>query len=263
MTGLFRQQAMERQADRLHGEVLLLPRLSHTLVLVFLLLWVVAALCWLTTGSYARKETVQGWLEPSSGVVRVYAERSGIIKQVLATEGERVAKDQPLIIVNGDRILADGKHLESLLLAEYESQRKLLTEQLARNDKIHARQQRNIEQRIAATEEDLGLLKAQIQTLDRRYRLVDERVQRYRRLAQKGHISSAELDAVVAQELELRGERQALSRSRVNLHNQLQQLENERALLPEERANEGTNCTHASPTWPNRSPNCTASAPMW
>ncbi|MCX2834099.1 hypothetical protein [Microbulbifer thermotolerans] len=66
--------------------------------------------------------------------------------------------------LNEDRILADGRHLESLLLREYESQRKLLTEQLERSENIYRQQQQNIEQCIASTEKDLALLEQQINT---------------------------------------------------------------------------------------------------
>lgn len=164
MTGLFRQKVMERQADRLHGEILLLPRLSHAVILALLLAWLLVTVIWLATSGYARQETVQGWLEPASGVVRVYADRSGIIKQVLVGEGERVVEDQPLIVVNGDRILADGKHLESLLLAEYKSQHKLPSEQLERSEKIYQQRRQDLEQRIVATKEDLSLLEKQVAT---------------------------------------------------------------------------------------------------
>ncbi|WKD49469.1 HlyD family secretion protein [Microbulbifer spongiae] len=237
MTGLFRRQAMEKQADRLHGEILLLPRLSHTLILSLLLAWVVAVIIWLAGSHYARRESVTGWLEPASGVVRVYAERSGIIKQVLVREGDRVIKDQPLIVVNGDRILADGKHLESLLLTEYKSQQQLVSEQLKRSEKIYHQQLRDLDQRIVAGEEDLALLEKQIETQTQRYILIAEQAERYRRLKRDGHISSAELDAVIAQELELQADRQSLARSGVNLRNQIRQLESDRLLLPEEFAN--------------------------
>lgn len=67
--------------------------------------------------------------------------------------------------------------------------------------------------------------------------MIGEQAERYRLLKERGHISSSELEGVVAQELELRTERQSLARSRVKLRNQIQQLENERVLLPEEHAN--------------------------
>ncbi|MFA0813689.1 HlyD family secretion protein [Microbulbifer epialgicus] len=237
MTGLFRQQAIERHTDRLHGEILLLPRFPHIVILTLLLTWVAVVIIWLSSSSYARKESITGWLEPASGIVRVYAERSGIIKQVLVREGDQVLKDQPLIVVNGDRILADGKRLESVLLAEYESQQKLLKEQLGRSKKIYRQQRLDVDQRIAASEEDLALLEKQIETQARRYALLVEQAERYHRLKRDGHISSAELDAVIAQELELRADSQGLARSAVNLRNQIRQLKSDRLLLPEEYAN--------------------------
>ncbi|MDP5210201.1 hypothetical protein [Microbulbifer sp. 2205BS26-8] len=94
MLGLFHQQVMERQADRFHDEILLLPRLSHTAILSLLLRWVDAVIIWLVSSHYARKESVTSWLETASGVVRVYAECSGIIKQVLMRRGDRVIKER-------------------------------------------------------------------------------------------------------------------------------------------------------------------------
>ena len=237
MAGLFRREAMEWQTNRLHGEVLLLPRLSHSLILGVLLFWVVAAIIWLSSSSYSRKETVFGWLEPASGVVRIYTPRSGIIKQVLVIEGEKVSQDQPLMIVNGDRILEGGEHLESILLSEYESQRKLLSAQLERNKRIYLQQKENLEQRIASSKEDLALLNQQIQSHARRYTLLTEQGERYRKLRELGHISSAEMEATIARELELSSEQQGLERNRVNLNNHIQQLETELVLLPEEHAN--------------------------
>ncbi|WP_299941116.1 ATP-binding cassette domain-containing protein [uncultured Microbulbifer sp.] len=71
MRGLFRQQAMEKQADRLHGEILPLPHLSHTIILSLLLAWVVVVVIWLAGSHYARKESVTGWLEPTEGEILI------------------------------------------------------------------------------------------------------------------------------------------------------------------------------------------------
>lgn len=46
---------MDQHANRLHGDVLLLPRLSHTLLIGMLFLWLVAVVIWLLTSTYARK----------------------------------------------------------------------------------------------------------------------------------------------------------------------------------------------------------------
>ena len=234
---LFRRQVVERQGDRLNGEVLILPRFSHSLILGFLLVWIFALFVWLCTSGYARKEAVRGWLEPSSGVVRVYPERVGTIKKVLVHEGELVSEGQPLLIVNGDRVLEGGEHLESILLREYESQKSLLTGQLERSEKIYFQQRADIDRRITSSRRDLALLKKQILMQNERYNLIDEQAKRYRSLHNMGYISSAEMDAVIAQELELDGEKKSVERTQVNLIDQIQRLETEKSLLPEEYAN--------------------------
>lgn len=211
--------------------------MRHSVLIVLLLLWVLAVTTWLATSTYARKETVVGWLEPSSGVTRVYAEDAGTIKQVLVAEGDTVVADQPLIIVNGDRILADGEHLEHRLLKEYETQRHLLNEHLTRTTGIFQRRQQDITQRIAAAGQDLILLGEQFVTLNERHSLIQTQVERYRTLRREGHVSSLEFDNVMAQELDLRNDRQALLREQVNRRNLIQQLHIEQELLPEEYAN--------------------------
>lgn len=234
--GLFRQEAIAQQTDRLHGDVLLLPRISHSLLITLLSLWILAVAAWLVTSTYARKETVTGWLEPPSGITRVYAEDTGIIKQVLVSEGESVVANQPLIIVNGDRMLADGDNLENRLLKEYEQQRQLLDEQLTRTHGIFQRREQDITQRIAAAEQYLILLREQLVTLEERQKLIKTQVDRYRKLRQDGHVSSLEMDTAITQELALRNEKQALLREQVNRQNLIQQLRTEQELLPEENA---------------------------
>lgn len=235
-TGLFRQEAIEQQTDRLHGDVLLLPRVSHSLLITLLFVWILAVAIWLVTCTYARKETVAGWLEPPTGITRIYAEDTGIIKQILIAEGESVMANQPLMIVNGDRMLADGDNLENRLLNEYERQRQLLDEQLARTHSIFQRRDQDVTQRIAAAEEDLMLLSEQLVTLNERHNLIKTQVGRYRRLRQEGHVSSLEMDTAIAQELALRNEKQALLREQVNRQNLIQQLQTEQELLPDENA---------------------------
>lgn len=101
---LFRKQVVDRQADRLQGEILLVPRISHTLLVTSLLI-VLAAVCyWLINNNYTRKETVHGWLEPTTGVAKIFPAEGGVVTQIMVKEGQFVRKDHPLIVVHLDRI---------------------------------------------------------------------------------------------------------------------------------------------------------------
>lgn len=235
--GLFRQQAIEHRKQGLHGNVLLLPRLSHTLILSALVLWVFAVLVWLFVSHYARKETVVGWLEPPEGIIRVYAEATGIVQKVLVSEGEQVAQDQPLLIVNDDRILANGENLDAGLLREYNSQRKMLDEQLARTQSTYEMRSKDISKRITSAQQDLQLIDEQLHILRERYTLVSAQVERYRALKREGHVSSVEFDNAIAQELTIKSDQQALLRNQISQKNTIDQLQIEQKLLPDENAN--------------------------
>ena len=234
---LFRQQAVAAQTDRLLGDVLLLPRPSHSLIIVFLLCWITAVIYWLTQNTYARKEVVQGWLQPPSGVTRLYASSEGIIKHVLIAEGERVVQNQSLVVINGDLVLASGDRLESLLLDEYAKQQSILTKQLHRSQSMYVQRERDLDQQIEAVEGELALLDAQLITAHKRHALLKEQVDRYRALNQSGHVSTIAMEAKINQELALQSEAQGLQRSQINQKNRIDQLEIERFLLPRKQAN--------------------------
>lgn len=234
-SGLFRKQAVEQQKDRLHGEVLILPSFSHTAITGFLLIWVVAILVWLFNSRYARQETVTGWLEPPEGVVRVYAENStGKIKQILVEEGQVVSKGQPLAIVNGDRVLANGDNLENLLLDEYQQQQNMLTKQLARSITIGKARLKDTRQQITASRYDLERLGEQISTVEKRHEILKARVDNNRSMNAKGHISDVDFEASVEQELAIRSEYQGLLRNQVNQQNRIEQLQTQLEILPQE-----------------------------
>ena len=236
---LFRSEALEHQKDRLHGEVLLRPSISQSLLVITLVIFVSAVVGWLVTSKYAKKETVSGWLEPNSGIVRVYSNaNAGKIKQILVNEGEHVAKDQPLAIINGDRILSNGENLEEKLLREYEKQKHTLERQLSRSEEAYTLRRIDITQQLNASKEDLEQLKKQIETLEKRLTLSSQRSQSFKNMLADGNISKAEFDAALEQELSLQNEKQALQRSEVNQKNRIEQLQNQLLIQPTEYQDE-------------------------
>jgi len=237
MSQLFRQQAIEQQTNRLHGEILLLPQFSHRVLISLLVAWLLICVIWLTNSTYARKETVTGWLAPPSGVIKIYPEDTGIIKQILVKNGDEVVKDQPLIIVNGDRVLEGGQHLETQLLKEYQNQKKFLNEQLLRTNNIYLSRKGDIEQRLQSSQQTLTIVEQQLGTITKRIELMQGRVSRYDTLKQKNMISAESLEQTQFQELDNVNDKQQLLRTKIQQQNLAQQLQTELNLLPHENAN--------------------------
>lgn len=233
----FRAQAIENKKQRLHGDVLLLPRLSHTLIVGCIFIWVVLVFLWLCKGHYARKETVIGWLEPPAGVVRVYAETMGTIQKIYVAEGNYVEQDQPLMLIQQQAVLNSGQQLSAELLHEYEVQKLLIEKQISSTQKIYEGRARDISKKILAEQQEQVMLEEQLTTLSQRYQLVSAQAQRYNALKQSGHVSSAEYDTVIGQELALKSDQQNLLRNSITQKNTIEQLQTEQASLPNEFAN--------------------------
>src|SRR5690606_37000319 len=236
-TALFRDQVIEQRTIRLHGEVLLLPRARHSILVALLLLWLFAVGIWLAISTYARKEIVMGWLEPPAGVVRLYPEASGQIKQILVKEGDKVQTGQPLMIINGDRTLADGGNLENRLLEEFESQRRLLTEQIDRAGQTQQDREGNLLRQIETIKYTLSLMDEQMTTLDARHTLIKSQLKRYRPKVDQGYISRMEYDNVLSQELSVRSDKQGLLLEMGNQKDLLAQRHTDLQLLPQDAAN--------------------------
>jgi membrane fusion protein len=94
---LFRKKSVEHATQRLRGNVVLAVPLSTSMLAGLVLLILVIAVAFVSTASYARKETVSGWLTPQSGMVRATALRGGVVESVFVEEGQNVIEGAPLV----------------------------------------------------------------------------------------------------------------------------------------------------------------------
>lgn len=234
---LFRQQAINHLQHRLHGDVLVLPKLSHSVVGLLLLLWVIAVLVWLFYGQYARQETVQGWLEPSAGVAKHYAQNNrGIVKTVHVEEGQEILSGQALLTINGDRQLSAGQSVEQALLDEYKIQLSGAKNALEQQKQILELQTQSLRQQIKAAQADLEQIQSQQQIVRQRLSLISARIERLTSMRQQGHVAESDLDILQEQRLSIQSDVQALTRDQLNQTNRIVQLRTELQLLPQEYA---------------------------
>ena len=241
LSNLFRQQAINHQQQRLHGEVMVTPGFPYVICTLFLLLWLSVLFTWLLNSEYARKESVSGWLEPTSGVIRVYPESSqGSIESVLVSQGQTVEKNQPLIVVSGNKFLTTGDSLENKLVKEFQQQTRILQQQLERSEGIHQLEVQDLQDQIKASTEDLSRLSEQISTLNTRYSLQRKQFNNYSSMYDSGHISDIEMDSSHQQLLSLKNEMQRLLREKINQKNNLSQLSTKLTLAPQIYQNDRT-----------------------
>ncbi|WP_077339699.1 HlyD family secretion protein [Pseudocolwellia agarivorans] len=236
--GLFRKEVIDNQNNRLHGDVILLPKFSHTILIISLIFWIIAVAIWLINSSYERKETVVGWITPDNGIIKVYSKKAGVINKILVKEGQKVQKGQPLLIIGNDKNLADGHELEATLLNEYDSQRLLIKAQLVRANEIYQMRLISLHQKINSSKQNLSLLSKQIVSANIRYQTQLNKTAQLTTLKNQGHINQNDLDKAKEKELLLKSEVEELSRTHLNQKNQITQLTSDTKLLPVQNLNE-------------------------
>lgn len=204
---LFRQQAIEHVTVCQYGTVILTRPVSH-IVLTFL--FVTLALLLITFFAFFetnRKTPVQGMLVPTAGVVRVFSNQVGVIKEIRIKEGQFVREGEILFVVSSERSTADPRSTEALV-----------SELLAqRRDSFHTELQQaktQTGQRRAALQQRAQDLQGEIKRLDnqahmqqQRIALSEQTVARFAQLKATNYISAAQLQE---REAELLDQRQRL-----------------------------------------------------
>ena len=236
--GLFREQAVQKQHDRLLGDVLVTPPLSYSLIATVTVILVLAATALLIKGTYARKETAMGVLTPGAGEFRVYADRSGTIRKLFVSEGDSVVEGQPLFVVNGDRVLESGENLEAMLLEEYLNQRAMIQQQLTRLPSYYQNLEHEIDQRINATQTDIDFLERQSTLLDSQLDIIQEQRNNLLILSQRSLATQNEADTLHEKHLGLLSQQQELHRNLAAQRNTIEALALQRAQLTFEKWNQ-------------------------
>jgi len=116
-------------------------------------------------------------------------------------------------MINGDRILASGEHLEAVLLEEYQSQQQILKSQLTRLPSVYDNKQLDLDQTIAATKTSISHIQTQQKLLRDQIALVDRQKANIDTLSRKGLASDADLGGASEKLLNLQAQYQELVRS--------------------------------------------------
>ncbi len=194
MHKLFRREAIEHRGQRLMGEVLLhVPAGARWITAVVVLVFALV-LGFLFFGSYARKETVGGWLRPEGGVIRVEAQTDGVVSSLKAVEGELVGAGAEIATLRLDGQMDKGQSLSGRLLVDLERERQQLIQQ---QEAVRARYQlreARLRDEVQSLDAELAQYRRQLATLDRRAELAQRQVQDQSDLAKQGYISRRDAD---------------------------------------------------------------------
>ncbi|MGY4325969.1 multidrug efflux pump subunit AcrA (membrane-fusion protein) [Bradyrhizobium sp. LB7.2] len=191
---LFRKEAIDFLRQRHSwGEVVLLQPLSSTLLSWSLAALVGVILCFLSIAQYARKETVSGYLTPTSGTAKIFAPQHGFIKAIQVKEGQEVAEGDPLLTVVTSQITANGDDVNSTVLAVLAQQRNVVERQIDAEDSRTASEQDRLAATIRGIEGEIVQLEDQRSIQNERLKLSESFVSTGAKLTASGALPTIEL----------------------------------------------------------------------
>ncbi len=232
--GLFRPKALLTQQQRLEGQVSIVQPVSSSILCLCLVLIVLSLLLLLHQANFSRKETVQGYLKPSAGVVRIQSQRSAVLKQLYVQDGAVVKAGQKLALLRSDEFLAAGHSLTDHLQSS-------LTLQLALNSQKQQELIQSVEQQSQQLVVQINNVKQQLSDNQRQQKLLSERIAlqaerlvSQQELALKGHLPRLQLEQLQDQHLMLQQQLAEVQTLAQSILQQQIQWEHQRQTLPVE-----------------------------
>jgi len=233
---LFRREAIDHRRHRLYGEVALTSPLSTWIIAALLSAIVVAILAVFVLGSYARKETVSGWVTPDKGLARVSATNYAVVDKTHVHEGAVVEKGAPLLTLTQEAGLGSGRALVETMLAELAREEEALKARRALAKERAAAARVDLSARRRKMIAEIAELKAQQALQAERVAIANESLARFETLVTEDASSPLE---VATQRQSALAETQglnALAERALSTEQNLQQIEAALAASPNDEA---------------------------
>jgi len=127
---LFRNEAIEANKNKLHGDVFLISPLSFSVITYLIVFLVVFILVMVFSGSYSRIEQVPGYLVPKAGLVKIRVKQAGTLSAIHVEEGQLVKKNDLLVSIESSQIDKNGLSTKEKTLTIMAQERANLVNQM-------------------------------------------------------------------------------------------------------------------------------------
>ncbi len=229
---LFRKEAVEHQKERLLGDVLLFQPLSFKILTGIVMAIALAIVIFLFFGTYARKETVQGFLVPDKGIAKIYAPQAGTVSQVHVQQGQAVVAGQKLFTLVTERSLEGGDDVDSLLLQELNHSQQDLQNRIQGQGEVNESDSLRLQNQITALESQLKQTSEGLKLQIERVKISETRVGKLKTLSKSGYLSEMDYQKVYEDHLTQQQQYQELIKAETNAKTELMTLRSELSQFP-------------------------------
>ena len=228
----FRPEVIAGRRAQWLGVVLLAPRVSHNLAAAGALAAVLAVAALLVFGSYTRKATVNGWLMPQQGLVKVFAPQSGVVAKVNIHEGDHVAKGAPLLVVSGEMRSESQGDSRAQVVDRLTLRRDSMSSEAQVQSKLFETQGKDLRQRLDAIKFEEQHLAEEVSLQRQRVALAEQAARRDQAMRARDLIPVSRLEQSRQDRLDQAARLSALERQRSTTQRERAQLEESLGELP-------------------------------
>lgn len=229
---LFRKQVIDARRISWLGGISLVQPLRLWVLTAFA---AVAALCvglFLALGTYTRRSTVTGQLVPGKGLAIVMAPATGVVGELNASEGDRVAAGQRLAVVLVPRATPEGGDTQTALEQRLrQRQDGLVSMQAAQAGQLGA-QASGLRAQLAVARRELAQIETEVATRLNQARIAGETLEKLRQLEDGRYVSVLQIKQQESNVLDYTGQAQALQRQAIAARRGIAQLEQALRELP-------------------------------
>lgn len=230
---MFRKEVVLAKKNRLTGNVILSLPSSIYINCCFTFFIFALACTYLTQANYSRKETVEGYLIPRDGLIKLYPERTGVVEELLVTEGSYVTKGQPIAKIKNSQSLATGIELSMALGKEITEQISELEQELNVTDVMLQKDLLQIDQQIDQKNNSLAAFKKALATTNKKLKIKNVQYANNQSLHQKGFLSTNQLSIAQEEYLDALQESERLHIEMMSVSSDISILESEKKALPD------------------------------
>ena len=212
---LFRLEAINHQAEKPYGEIILLRPVALSILLWLAIGFIAVVVTFLVVGTYTNKAHISGVLVPDRGLIKLYPPASGTLLACRVYEGQQVRKGDILFELSSDRSSLALGSTETEIRNELLSRRQSLIQERANTLQLSRQQQTYLQERLDKIREEEAHLASEADTTGRKLELAERMLNKYRQLRSADLISPLQLEEKEGEPLEQQKALQDLQRQQV------------------------------------------------
>lgn len=214
---LFRSEALHAARARDLGGIFIVVSPSFRILSLAAALFALAICTFLALGSYTRRSTIIGQVASDAGVIKIYAQQSGLVLERHVSEGAVVKAGDVLFVVSSDRYGPSEGSVQAAISRKVQERQASVSSEIDKLQALHGEERRSLQRKVSGLQDESQKLATMAKDQTERVQLANDNLSRYRSLRDRQLISAEQFQQKTAEMLDQRTRLQGMERDQLVL----------------------------------------------